>query len=191
MTKFSRLTIMTIAIGLMLSLNVTAFNNSCRRAAPIDVRGNQALDANGDGKVTIAEVAIANPLGNLDTLVTAVTLADPAVLEALSDPEANLTVFAPDNGAFAMIPDPIFALLTNPDAQSILTDVLLYHVVPGKFDPRRVFYIRSVDTLLGQDIFVKRGRSNPTVNQSNIDCTSVRTDNGLVWIIDSVLQPQF
>lgn len=191
MRSIAKITIIAAAIGLLLSLNVSAFHNSCRRAALIDVRGNAELDANGDGKVTIAEVAIANPLGNLDTLVTAVTLADPAVLEALSDPEALLTVFAPDNEAFAAIPDPIFGALTDPDNQGVLTNVLLYHVVAGNFDPRRVWFIRAVDSLLGQDLFVKRGRSNPTVNQSNIDCTGVRTDNGYVWIIDSVLQPQF
>jgi uncharacterized surface protein with fasciclin (FAS1) repeats len=36
--------------------------------------------------------------------------------------------------------------------------VLLYHVVAGHFDPRRVFYIRSVEALQTQDLFVKRGR---------------------------------
>ena len=72
-----------------------------------------------------------------------------------------------------------------------LTDVLLYHVVAGHFDPRRVFYVRSVDSLLMQDLFVKNGRKNPSINNSEIGCTGVQTDNGLVWIIDSVLLPQF
>ena len=72
-----------------------------------------------------------------------------------------------------------------------LTEVLLYHVVPGQFDPRRVFYVRSVESLLMQDLFVKRGRKNPTINNSEIACGGVRTDNGLVWLIDSVLMPQY
>jgi uncharacterized surface protein with fasciclin (FAS1) repeats len=31
----------------------------------------------------------------------------------------------------------------------------------------------------------------PRINQSLADCTAVKTDNGTVWIIDSVLLPQF
>jgi uncharacterized surface protein with fasciclin (FAS1) repeats len=191
MRKLSRFTIITLVIGILVSLNLSAFNNSCRRAALIDVRGNADLDSNGDGKVTIAEVAVANPLGNLDELVAAVLAADPAVLEALSDPDQVLTVFAPENDAFLAIPEPIRDLLETPGAQPILTDTLLLHVVAGKFDPRKIWYIRSVESLLGQDLFFKRGRSNPTVNQSNVDCTGVRTDNGYVWFIDSVLQIQY
>jgi len=184
-----KLAIVALTVGILLSANLSAFNNSCRRAGFIDVRGNADLDTNNDGKVTIAEVAIANPLNNLDTLVTAVTLADEAILATLSDTDERLTVFAPDNEAFANIPEAILEdILAD---QDILTSVLLYHVVDGKFDPRKVWFIRSADSLLGQDLFVKRGRSNPTVNQSNIGCNGVLTDNGYVWIIDSVLQPQF
>jgi len=46
-------------------------------------------------------------------------------------------------------------------------------------------------TVLGQDVFVSRGYSNPTVNQSEIQCQGVRTVNGTVWLIDSVLLPQY
>ena len=63
--------------------------------------------------------------------------------------------------------------------------------VPGRFDPRRVFYIRSVEALQTQDLLVKRCRKNPTINNSEIECGGVHTDNGLVWLIDSVLLPQF
>lgn len=164
----------------------------CRYEPLIDVRGNTDIDGilgdGQDGKVTIAEVAVANPLGNLDELVNAVLAADPAVLEAIADPNQHLTVFAPDNEAFGAIPGEV---LTGIVEAGGLTDVLLYHVVAGHFDPRRVFYVRSVDSLLMQDLFVKNGRKNPSINNSEIGCTGVQTDNGLVWIIDSVLLPQF
>ena len=69
--------------------------------------------------------------------------------------------------------------------------MLLYHVVAGHFDPRRVFYIRSAEALQTQDLFAKRGRKNPTTNRSEIEGGGVPTENGLVWLIDSVLLPQF
>ena len=192
MKSFSKLAVIVSILGVLTSLEAFATNyNSCRHTQLIDVRGNSEIDGvlgdGKDGKVTIAEVAVANPLDNLDRLVAAVLAADPGVLEALSDPEAELTVFAPDNDAFDAVPDSILNALDS----ELLTDILLYHVLAGYFDPRRVFYIRTVDSLLGQDLFVKRGRRNPTVNQSDIECAGVRTDNGLVWLINSVLLNQY
>ena len=73
----------------------------------------------------------------------------------------------------------------------VLTAVLTYHVTPGEVDPRRVFIPRQVSTLQGQTVFFNRSKDGPQVNQSNIACQGVQTTNGLVWIIDSVLQPQF
>lgn len=196
MTRFAKLTTIALTAGLLFSMNASAGHgfqkyNSCKRTDFIDVRGVSDFDGilgEADGKVTIAEVAVANPLGNLDTLVFAVTNADPAVLEALSDPEAMLTVFAPDNDAFAAIPADILNGIISSGA---LTDVLLHHVVAGYYDPRNTWYVRKIDSLLGQDLFVTRGSKNPSVNQSEIGCTGVQTDNGLVWLIDSVLLPQF
>ncbi len=137
---------------------------------------------------TIAAAALANP-EIFGTLVDAVLAADPAVLEALSDPDAHLTVFAPVNDAFDAIPSDILsAILAD---QGLVTNVLLYHVVADRFDPRKVFYIRKKDSLLGQDLFISRGSSNPTVNQSRIGCQGIKTTNGIIWVIDSVLMPQF
>ncbi|MBL8253944.1 MAG: fasciclin domain-containing protein [Candidatus Competibacter sp.] len=108
---------------------------------------------------------------------------------ALSDPNAELTVYAPTNAAFLAIPELIRnAIVADDDA---LTAVLTYHVTPGEVDPRRTFIPYEVSTLQGQTVFFNRGKVGPQVNQSNINCQGVQTTNGLVWIIDSVLQPQY
>ena len=108
---------------------------------------------------------------------------------ALSDPNAQLTVYAPTNAAFLAIPENIrTAIVTDADA---LTAVLTYHVTPGEVDPRRAFIPSQVGTLQGQTVFFNRSKSGPQVNQSNINCQGVKTINGLVWIVDSVLQPQY
>jgi uncharacterized surface protein with fasciclin (FAS1) repeats len=196
MKRTSSLLLITILGALFFSQSATASwwkkANQCRTEPLIDVRGDAAIDGilgdGPDGKVTIAEVAVANPLGNLDGLVNAVLAADPLVLDAIADPNARLTVFAPDNEAFAAIPGEVLNGIVDAGG---LTDVLLYHVVAGHFDPRRVYYVRPVNSLLSQDLFVKKGRRSPSINNSGISCAGVRTDNGLVWIIDSVLLPQF
>lgn len=189
MTQRFKLSLLLLVIGLLAATNASASWYACYRTPHIDVRGEASLDADSDGEVTIAEVAVANPLGNLDLLVAAVLAADPLVLEALSNPDANWTVFAPDNAAFEALPAPLLDLALS--APPVLTDILLYHVRNGHFDPRLVFYQRSTKSLLGQDLFIKRGRNNPSVNNSEIDCQGVLTDNGVVWIIDSVLLNQY
>lgn len=143
----------------------------CLKTKPVDFDG------------TIVEAALATPaLSTLADLVVAAGLVD-----ALSQP-GNLTVFAPTNDAFDAIPDALFdAIGSDPN---VLTGVLTYHVVGGPADPRRSPIPRKVKSLQGQSLFFSYDK-NPKINQSNTSCQAVRTDNGTVWIIDSVLLNQY
>jgi uncharacterized surface protein with fasciclin (FAS1) repeats len=165
--------------ALALALSTAALS---AQAAPTfaQCRSTQAVDFAG----TIVDAAIATPaLSTLTSLVVAAGLA-----EALSAP-GNLTVFAPTNDAFAKIPAPVLGAIGGDPA--VLTAVLTYHVVPGTANPR-TSRKAEVNTLQGQSLLVgfERG-TGASVNQSTADCTAVRTTNGTVWIIDSVLLPQF
>ena len=52
--------------------------------------------------------------------------------------------------------------------------------------------IRARDTLLGQSVMYHRSGSQARVNNAAIiDCQGVQTDNGIVWLINSVLIPSF
>jgi uncharacterized surface protein with fasciclin (FAS1) repeats len=144
---------------------------SCVRTQPAEFPG------------TIVDAAVATPeLSTLKDLVVRAGLAD-----ALSAP-GNLTVYAPTNDAFAKIPGDLLAAIGNDN--EVLTAVLTYHVVNGSADPRRSPIPREVTTLQGQTVFLSYDKG-PQVNQSNANCQGVRTSNGTVWIIDSVLLPQF
>ena len=191
MRLFSTLSLCAVMLGGLVPADAEAASRSCRNAAMIDARGASAFDGtipdtSPDGLTTIAEVAVNT--ADLSELTDAVLAADSAVLTTLADPHADLTVFAPTNEAFWAIPEDVY---NGIGSEGLLTSVLLYHVVPGYFDPRRVFYLRAVDTALGQDLYVRSSRPENFVNQSRIECTGVKTDNGLVWIINSVLIPQF
>jgi uncharacterized surface protein with fasciclin (FAS1) repeats len=144
------------------------------------------------------------------TLLAAVQAADPAVLEALSDPAAQLTVFAPTDAAFeqykaALGADAFNALLADPAA---LTDLLLYHVTPGAISytdlsatvqalaelpfgrtlPLRV----TLPTLQGQHLDVAAGFESLMIDQAALRPASadIAASNGVVHTIDSVLQPE-
>lgn len=151
-------------------------------AAPgfVECRNSQAVSFPG----TIVDAAIATPaLSTLVDLVVAAGLAGP-----LSAP-GDLTVFAPTNEAFGKIPAPVLGAIGGD--LDVLTAVLTYHVVPGAADPRAL-RPGKLTTLQGQTLVTgfERG-TGATVNQSVADCTAVQTTNGTVWVIDSVMLPQF
>ena len=131
----------------------------------------------------IVEAAIATP--QLSTLVTAVTAA--GLGDALAEAE-GVSVFAPTDEAFGKLPaDWLNAALADTD---LLTAILLYHVAPSMVDPRKWIPTIRVNTLLDQSVFIHRKGGEQRINDSVVDCTGVRTSNGMVWFIDKVLVPQ-
>ena len=90
---------------------------------------------------SIADIALGDP--QFSTLVTALSAASSAgaidFLGAVSNPDADLTVFAPTNAAFqALDPAVLDAALADP--AGLLTDVLAYHVVPASLNSDCLLY---------------------------------------------------
>ena len=77
---------------------------------------------------TIVGVAAGNE--NFSTLVAAVKAAD--LVETLNS-EGPFTVFAPNNEAFAKLPEGTVESLLKAENKAALTSILTYHVVAGKF----------------------------------------------------------
>ncbi|TDG11637.1 fasciclin domain-containing protein [Seongchinamella unica] len=133
---------------------------------------------------SIVDAAIATP--ELSTLVDLVVAA--GLDEALATIE-DITVFAPTNDAFAALPPELVDVVVgNTD---LLTEILTYHVTAGHPDPRKVAgaVAQRKETLQGQSVYFSRSEGEPRVNNAGVSCTGVQTDNGSVWIIDSVLLP--
>jgi uncharacterized surface protein with fasciclin (FAS1) repeats len=133
---------------------------------------------------TIVDAALATP--QLSTLVSLVLAAD---LTGPLSGKGPLTVFAPTNDAFAKVPAPLLDLIGSDP--KLLTKVLTYHVTAGQADPRRSLIPTQVTTLQGQSLFLAYDTDGASVNQSVANCKGVKTTNGTVWLIDSVLLPQF
>lgn len=131
---------------------------------------------------SIVDAASATP--ELSTLVDAVVAA--GLAEALATTE-NITVYAPTNDAFDAVPEDILNTIVGD--MDLLTAVLTYHVTPGTQDPRKYLPAVRRTTLQGQKVFYSRGVGEAMVNNANVSCQGVKTDNGMVWLIDSVLLP--
>jgi transforming growth factor-beta-induced protein len=90
-----------------------------------------ACDSDEDDKVeeimtnTIVDVAVASD--DFSVLVEAVTRV--GLVDALADPNASLTVFAPTDAAFSALLTELGASSLDDISDELLTSVLLYHVL--------------------------------------------------------------
>jgi uncharacterized surface protein with fasciclin (FAS1) repeats len=125
--------------------------------------------------------------GRFTTLVTAVQAAD--LVDTLKG-EGPFTVFAPTDDAFAALPEGTLDTLLMPENKQQLTDILLYHVVPGKVMAADVVDLSSAPTVLGKDATVKVEDGKVFLNDNvEIIITDIETSNGVIHVIDAVLLP--
>ena len=137
----------------------------------------------GMATAPVATAASANPV--LSTLVTAVKQA--GLVDTLNS-AAGITVFAPDNSAFAKIPASALKSVLADKAE--LTKVLTYHVVAGRVTPAELASGKALKTLEGSTVTPAMMGSSYTVNGASVVCGNVQTANATVYIIGSVLMPK-
>jgi uncharacterized surface protein with fasciclin (FAS1) repeats len=127
---------------------------------------------------TIVDVAVA--ADGFDVLVAAVQEA--GLVETLSG-NRQLTVFAPTDAAF----EDAGITVDNVDEVDGLGDVLTYHVVPGRRKANSIVNADSVPTLNGAKVDVDGTDLNG--DQADIVDTNIEASNGVIHVIDGVLQP--
>ncbi len=133
---------------------------------------------------TIVDVAASNP-----AFTTLVSLLNSAGLVNTLQGPGPFTVFAPTNDAFAKVPEALIGLLASDTAA--LQKVLLYHVTGGTQDLRFAFLSRDLKTVQGQEVFAERERDTLFINNSRVIGRPIVTDNGVIYVVDSVLLPQY
>lgn len=154
--------------------------------------------AQDDMAPTIAEIVVSSAESETPefaTLLAAVSAANPAVLEELSDPEENYTVFTPTDAAFAAALEALGVSAEDLLADTeTLTQILLYHVVPGELGASTVVAVAAdgVDVataLPGTIVTVTASDAGVTVNDANVIATDIFGTNGVIHVIDAVLLP--
>lgn len=145
---------------------------------------------------------IENALNSKDhtTLVAAVKAA--GLVDTLQG-KGPFTVFAPTNAAFAKLPAGTVDNLLKPENKSMLTSVLTYHVVAGKYDMKALeMKIKQggghaeLKTVNGQPLWImSNGPHNIQLkdgqgNVANISTYDVHQKNGVIDVIDTVLMPK-
>jgi transforming growth factor-beta-induced protein len=131
----------------------------------------------------IVDIAVSND--SFSTLVAALQAA--GLVETLQG-EGPFTVFAPTDDAFAKLPEGTIEALLN-DIPT-LTNILLYHVVPGVVTADQVVGLASASTALGQDFSIKIDSMGVSVDDAKVIVTDIFARNGVIHVIDSVILPQ-
>jgi uncharacterized surface protein with fasciclin (FAS1) repeats len=129
-------------------------------------------------------VAVAVATEGFSTLVAALTAA--GLVETLQG-EGPFTVFAPNDAAFAALPEGLLEKLLLPENIAVLTAILTYHVVGAK--------VLSTEVVAGDAASVEGSNLALTtdmgvmVNDATVIQADVEASNGVIHVIDKVLVP--
>lgn len=143
-----------------------------------DLRQNDSM------KETVVDLLSGCSFGILKAAVLEAGLA-----EALTDPKADITVFAPTNTAFRAALAELDMTKEELLASDILADILKYHVISGKVKADDLPEGETtVASLLGSDIKILKD-GDIMINDATVEYADLEARNGIVHVIDKVLLP--
>ena len=171
-------------------------------AAPFSAESKSEKTVNvGGAPMYPSKNIIQNAVNSKDhtTLVAAVKAA--GLVDTLSGP-GPFTVFAPTNKAFAKLPAGTVDNLIKPGNKATLTEILTYHVVPGRMTAANLMKSikdgegeAKLKTVSGDSLMVKQaGPGKLTITDTKGDVAMVTIadvlqSNGVIHVIDTVLLP--
>lgn len=134
-------------------------------------------------------VDVATKAGTFGTLVAAVKAA--GLVDTLKG-KGPFTVFAPTDDAFKKLPAGTVENLLKPENKAQLVSILTYHVLPGRYDAKRItgakakrFGIKSVQGA-NVEVDLRRGVK---VSGATVTKTDIAATNGVIHVIDTVVLP--
>ncbi|MEJ5146140.1 MULTISPECIES: fasciclin domain-containing protein [Sphingobacterium] len=143
---------------------------------------------------------IENAVNSKDHTILVAAVKAAGLVETLSS-KGPFTVLAPTNEAFNLLPKGTVEKLLKPENKGMLTKVLTYHVLAGKFDS--VAILKSVKEMggkadmttveggkitfwtKGKDLYVRDSKGK----DAKVAIADVVQSNGVIHVIDHVLIP--
>lgn len=123
--------------------------------------------------------------GDFTTLVTAVDAA--GLVEALRG-DGPFTVFAPNDAAFALLPDGTVDMLVEPENRAQLQSVLTFHVAPGRYEAADLARLSALETLNGERLSIDAA-DGVRIETAQVIAADIEAANGVIHVIDRVLSP--
>lgn len=150
-----------------------------------DDDNNEVAEPPSQPLTTVVDVAAGSD--DFETLTAA--LQATGLDATLSDANAQFTVFAPTDDAFALLgEETINALLEDPDT---LSSILTYHVLGSRVESGAAIDAAgtTVETVNGASIGLSLSGDNLLVNTATVTATDITASNGVIHVIDAVLMP--
>src|SRR3984885_972227 len=125
------------------------------------------------------------------TLVAAVKAA--GLVDTLEG-KGPFTVFAPTDAAFGKLPAGTVDTLVKPENKATLTKILTYHVVPGKLEASDLTDGKTLKTVQGEELTIRRSGDTVMIidakgGSSTVRISNVNQSNGVIHVVDTVLMP--
>jgi transforming growth factor-beta-induced protein len=140
------------------------------------------------GSMRAAEdlVAAAQKTGQCKTFVKVIQAAG---LTQTIKGYGSLTVFAPNDDAFAKLPKDVFEGLMKPANKAKLASMVLAHIIKGKMmttDAKTT----TITTVGNSKIHLARDGSSLTYGDANVVKPDLVASNGVLHLIDKVVLPE-
>lgn len=175
-----------------IALATLALSGSLMLAAQDPMVGGAKMYANKD--------IIDNAVNSADhtTLVAAVKAA--GLVDTLKGP-GPFTVLAPTNEAFAKLPADTVSTLLKPENKELLTKILTYHVLAGKYSAAQIKKMIKMGGGMAMLKTVEGGSITASMDgdtlvlkdekggEAHVTIANVFQSNGVIHVIDTVLQP--
>ena len=144
------------------------------------------LMAGNYGKKQADIVDTAVSAGSFNTLAAALEAG--GLVDTLKA-DGPYTVFAPNDAAFAKLPDGTLEMLLLPENKDKLVEILTYHVVAGKVMAADVVTLESATTANGSDVAIRVVDGVVFINDSRVVATDIGASNGVIHVVDTVILP--
>ncbi|CAN5899509.1 hypothetical protein BH11BAC4_BH11BAC4_09530 [soil metagenome] len=183
------------AVSAARQLEQSAAADAQKQAEALGFKSND-ITSRDNLQRNIVEIAVSNP--NFSSLVAAVLKT--GLAGALSNSAANLTVFAPTNGAFAQLPAPFnnaanINNITDVAQVDFLRNVLLYHVLGAEVFSYQVsngsssaVTLKPAGSSNDNTVYLSKTFGLIRVNgQSDVIFANLNASNGVIHVINKVL----
>jgi transforming growth factor-beta-induced protein len=100
-----------------------------------------------------------------------------------------LTLLAPNNDAFAALPDDTLAFFISPDGEETIIDILLYHILPSVVTSDKLLEGMEVTSLQGSPISISFAGGTIMMNDATVVEPDILAVVSVIHGIDTVLIP--
>jgi uncharacterized surface protein with fasciclin (FAS1) repeats len=127
--------------------------------------------------------------GQFTTLLKAL---DATNLTAVLKGAGPLTLFAPNDAAFAALPAGQLDQLMSASPPAALQKLLVYHIINTRVDSTKIRGAKGpIPTAAGASVYVNGSGDSLKVNDATILQPDVAVSNGVIHVVDKVLSPTF